>query len=317
MAAAVVSYQYKAFGATFAAGAGSNRLLVLTVSSYAWSTQSISAWSITDGSTTASVANGKLILAKAHAYEYAADSFYYSAIFYVKEADIPAGTITLGTPSWGATSREDSAGAGIYTLSGVDQTTPEDAESSVYGDTTDPLSSTLGVASGSVQIMHATNNASGATMAPYGTGWSEDYEAAGTSNGNSTNYHLDAQKTTATGATIDWGIDFGAVCRCCAVVVSFAQVATVKYLKLLTHSAAASATSVEGWVVTDDNATYIGYFSGQAFEASLESGEAVLKVATTDIDPDGALLTTSDTPLVVVRNTASGTTMCDATVIEE
>lgn len=92
---------------------------------------------------------------------------------------------------------------------------------------------------------------------------------------------------------------------------------TVKKLKLLAPAAAASASSIEGVVLNAARDTVIGEFTGQAFEASLEAGEAVLKVTATDITPDGATLTTSDTPLVIAYNTAYSTDLASATVIEE
>jgi hypothetical protein len=92
----------------------------------------------------------------------------------------------------------------------------------------------------------------------------------------------------------------------------------VKYLKLRAHSSAASATGVEGVVLNSTRDTVIGEFTGQAFEASLESGEAVLKIAVADISPDGSTLTTLDTPLVAAYNTTDGTVgLGSATVIEE
>lgn len=90
-----------------------------------------------------------------------------------------------------------------------------------------------------------------------------------------------------------------------------------KKVKLLAVAAAASATGVEGWVFNADGDAFIGKFTAQAFEAALESGASVLKVAAADISPDGSTLSTSDTPLVVVRNTTNGTSMRSATVIEE
>lgn len=90
---------------------------------------------------------------------------------------------------------------------------------------------------------------------------------------------------------------------------------TTKYVKLLTEAAAASDTAVAGVVM--NGSTYIGTFTGQAFEADLESGEAVLLVAASDITPDGTTLTTSDTPLVFAYNATDATSgPGTATVIE-
>lgn len=90
-----------------------------------------------------------------------------------------------------------------------------------------------------------------------------------------------------------------------------------KYVKLLAHSSAASATGVEGVVLSAARDTVIGEFTGQAFEASLESGEAVLLIPVDDITPDGSALTTTDTPLVSAYNSTYGTVgLGSATVIE-
>jgi hypothetical protein len=95
--------------------------------------------------------------------------------------------------------------------------------------------------------------------------------------------------------------------------------ATSKYVKLLAHSSAASATGVEGVVLNSTRDTVIGEFTGQAFEASLEGspGEAVLLIAVEDITPDGNTLTTADEPLVVAYNSTDGTVgLGSATVVE-
>lgn len=77
---------------------------------------------------------------------------------------------------------------------------------------------------------------------------------------------------------------------------------TITTLKLLAHATAASAASIEGVVLNSTRDTVIGEFSGQAFEAALEGGEAVLLIPTSEITPDGSTLTTSDTPIVFAYN---------------
>jgi hypothetical protein len=94
---------------------------------------------------------------------------------------------------------------------------------------------------------------------------------------------------------------------------------TVKKLKLLVHSSAASAT-VDGIVFsypTGGNlvGTEIGEFTSKQFDAALESGQARLKVPVADFG--GTSLTTSDTPVVLVRNASNTTGLVQATVIEE
>jgi hypothetical protein len=96
-----------------------------------------------------------------------------------------------------------------------------------------------------------------------------------------------------------------------------------KYLKLLTHADAQSKTGVAGVVFaapsgSDLTGDKIGEFTAQAFEATLEGGEAVLLVDVADFG--GSALTTSDTPRVEIRyddaGTIKGTAIVPATVIE-
>jgi hypothetical protein len=100
-----------------------------------------------------------------------------------------------------------------------------------------------------------------------------------------------------------------------SIAVALTAAASAKYLKLLADASAASDTAVAGRVFNGDD--YIGAFTGQAWEADLESGEAVLLVAVADITPDGATLTTSDTPTVFAYNATDATSgPGTATVIE-
>ena len=96
-----------------------------------------------------------------------------------------------------------------------------------------------------------------------------------------------------------------------------------KFLKLLAHPSAIGAGSVEGVVLNAARDTVIGEFTGQTFiDGSGESpqvnpGYAVLKVAATDISPDGATLTTATTPLAIAYNATYSTPLVACTVIEE
>ena len=95
---------------------------------------------------------------------------------------------------------------------------------------------------------------------------------------------------------------------------------TVKKLKLLVHSDAQSDASIAGVVFaapggSDITGAKIGEFTGAAFEASLEGGKAVLKVPVSDFS--GTSLSTSDTPVALVRNTTDTTGLIAGTVIEE
>jgi hypothetical protein len=98
------------------------------------------------------------------------------------------------------------------------------------------------------------------------------------------------------------------------------QFVNVKKLKLLAHSSAASATGVDGVVFNAPTGgaltgTKIGEFADKAFEASLESGKAVLKVNVNDFS--GGTLTTSDTPVAYVQNATYHTPLVSCTVVEE
>lgn len=97
---------------------------------------------------------------------------------------------------------------------------------------------------------------------------------------------------------------------------------TTKYVKLLTDSSAASATGVDVAVYNAPSGsnyvtgtTRYGSATGQAFEASLESGEAVLKVLASDVGCDGLAAATSVRALA--QNTTYTTGMVTATIIEE
>ena len=98
---------------------------------------------------------------------------------------------------------------------------------------------------------------------------------------------------------------------------------SVKKLKLLAHPSAVGASSIEGVVLDAARDTVIGEFSGQAFidgdgeSPQVNPGYAVLKVAATDISPDGSTLTTSDTPLAIAYNATYSTPLVACTVIEE
>lgn len=96
---------------------------------------------------------------------------------------------------------------------------------------------------------------------------------------------------------------------------SYIETLLVKKLKMLAHASAASATGIEGVVLNSTRDTVIGEFSGKSFEASLESGKAVLKIPVADFG--GTSLTTSDTPLAQAKNTTKTTGLVSCTVIEE
>jgi hypothetical protein len=98
------------------------------------------------------------------------------------------------------------------------------------------------------------------------------------------------------------------------------QFVPTKYLKVLVDSSAQSATGIKGVVYqAPAGATIagpeIGEFNSYTFSGTLESGQAVLKVPVAVFG--GTSLTTSDTPVVLVRNTTHTTGIISATIIEE
>lgn len=126
------------------------------------------------------------------------------------------------------------------------------------------------------------------------------------------------QQTTATDYDgTDFTVDGSAETLSARGVLVYLKTSAPLYVKVLAEASAASETGIEGVVLNATRDTVIGEFSGQAFEASLESGEAVLLIPTADITPDGDTLTTSDTPIVFAYNaTDSLIGPGSATVIE-
>ena len=99
-------------------------------------------------------------------------------------------------------------------------------------------------------------------------------------------------------------------------------VSVTKYVKILADSSAASATGVEVAVYNAPSGsnyvtgtTRYGSVNAQEFEASLESGNAVLKVLASDVGCDG--LAAATTVAALARNTTYTTGMVSATIIEE
>ncbi len=107
-------------------------------------------------------------------------------------------------------------------------------------------------------------------------------------------------------------------------IVTSAQFTTdalTKKLKLLAHADAQGDSGVAGAVWSAPAGSNItgptkyGEFTGATFEAALEGGKAVLKVPVADFG--GSALTTSDTPVALVRNATNTTGIISCTVIEE
>lgn len=100
---------------------------------------------------------------------------------------------------------------------------------------------------------------------------------------------------------------------------TFTTTNTVKKLKLKIDASAAGATNISGVVwaaqVGAIAGAEIGEFTGQTFEVALEGGQAVLKVPVSAFG--GGSLTTSDTPVALVRNATNTSGIVSCTVIEE
>jgi hypothetical protein len=92
------------------------------------------------------------------------------------------------------------------------------------------------------------------------------------------------------------------------------------HVKALVHASAAGATGVDGVVFMPPSAgdicgDRIGEFTDASFEASLESGQAVIKIPVTSFGGTG--LTDDQEPVILVRNVLHTTSIVPATVIIE
>lgn len=136
----------------------------------------------------------------------------------------------------------------------------------------------------------------------------------------------DSQQTTATNYD---GTDFtisntgdSLASNGIVLFLKTADAALPKYVKILADSSAASATGVEVVVFSAPSGgnyvtggTRYGSVNAQAFEATLESGNAVLKVPAEDVGCES--LAVSTTVAALARNTTYTTGIVSATIIEE
>lgn len=132
-------------------------------------------------------------------------------------------------------------------------------------------------------------------------------------------YEIQTTKASVAGSLFDFTNDANTYY---STVLTLKPAATTKYLKLLADSPAASATGVEVVVFSaPSGSNYItgttryGSANGQEFEASLESGSAVLKVLASDVGCSG--LAAATTVAALAQNTTYTTGMVEATIIEE
>lgn len=171
----------------------------------------------------------------------------FVGIYYVKEANIPAGANAI-TVTWNQAVAGTTAEITAYTLSGVNQTTAVDTTTSARfpasgstGTTDHFVASAPTVANNTVQIHCGEWNATGNTGTVKGTGWAEDVDTAG-----SGIHAYGSSKTTATGATLDfWGETVSAGIQGLGAVVSFAPTVTP------TYSAGPAASSTNATTITD------------------------------------------------------------------
>jgi hypothetical protein len=191
----------------------------------------------------------------------------------------------------------------------------DDYDSAAFTTTTTPAASAITTTDTDCVIVSAVaTDLSATTIAP-ATGETERQEV------NERFQVQDEAAATAGSYAASWTL--GATQPGIWAILALAPGGATKYLKLLTHADAQSKTGVAGVVFaapsgSDLTGAKIGEFTAQAFEATLEGGEAVLLVPVADFG--GGSLTTSDTPRVEVRyddaGTIKGTAIVPATVVE-
>lgn len=170
-----------------------------------------------------------------------------------------------------------------------------------------------------------SNTSNGLT---FGTtsGWSTLFQSApnGTANAVIMEYQQQTTATTINAASFPLSAGSYETSNNNSIVVAFktSGASAVKKLKVLVHESAADAAGISGAVFEaptegDITGEKIGEFVDQQFESSaaLEDGKAVLKVPVSEFGGDS--LTTSDTPVAVVRNAQFTTGAVSCTVIEE
>lgn len=201
---------------TYTAETGSNRLLVICSGvEQASGAGALSCTAMSFG--TASLANGKIISAKET--QTTGTQKVLAGIWYIKEADIPAGSNAIS-----ATFTSD-PGAGhafvLYTLDGVDQSNPVEATSQFtvnIGSETDPWSSSINVAANTAQILQAIVDVNVASTAS--AGWTEQRDVS-----RSLYQFVTHHIVSASAGSVTYGLDFAAVQAGAISVVSFGPVA--------------------------------------------------------------------------------------------
>jgi hypothetical protein len=163
-----------------------------------------------------------------------------------------------------------------------------------------------------------TQNDSTNTLTTAPTSYTSLYESNGAASNSSHQYIYYRANNTTSETPGSWTLGSNRAGANSTVAIRPSAVTLVKKLKVFVQSSAASTSGVAGIVFASSAGiagAEIGEFTGKTFEASLESGKAVLKVPVDDFG--GSSLTTSDTPVVLVRTTTNTTGIISATIIEE
>jgi hypothetical protein len=265
--------------------------------------------------------SGYTLLAQDNAETYQGGIYLYGKIAGASESSPSFTVLSNSVTSYGMAAFRDSSG--VTALGSI-------VHAVAKGDTANNTAATitypsLTVSVGNTLILYLLTKNKGideaTTIATPGTEIGEVRRIAASSSINGWGYTIQTTATNITGSTAaltTWTESSNRPER--AIVISLLSAGPQKFLKLLAHSSAQSETGIVGVVFqapsgSDITGAKIGEFTGAAFESTLESGEAVLKVPVSEFG--GGSLTTSDTPVALVRNTTDTTGIVACTVIEE
>lgn len=232
-------------------------------------------------------------------------------VLYLEDATAGSHTITATTFGTGATVRWTVLEYGDVPASGI----VDDSDSATFTTTTTPTTANVTTTgTNRVVVSIVATDSSATSIAP----------AAGETEREEVDTRLQVQDEFAAtagnhGASWTLGATQPGVY---AILALKPATTTTKYVKILADSPAASAAGVEVVVYSaPSGSNYItgttryGSVNAQEFEASLESGSAVLKVLASDVGCDG--LAAATTVAALARNTTYTTGMVSATIIEE
>lgn len=201
------------YGQNCTAGSGSNRVFVITIGDRATTDVDPTITALTFG--TATLANGQIISAIQRGEASSKDD--RSAIFYIKEANIPAGA-TAVVPTWSVTMGSGGAGSiSCYTLQDVDQTTPIDNTASIAPASSTNWSSSVTVAAGTVQVAAFTGLSGSITATAVGS-FTEDMDIQCSASARCAHYSL----TSSGGSSLTYGVTWSSASAGTGVIASFA-----------------------------------------------------------------------------------------------